>query len=50
METMKSGGGNKYNIPHMKKDHLERLGILPSRLSCDLSLVQSARDILGDPI
>lgn len=50
IETMKCGGGNKYSIPHMKKDHLERLGILPSRLSCDLSLVQSAREILGDPI
>lgn len=47
IETVKCGGNNKYKIPHMSKDHLERLGLLPSRLSCDRSLIQSVREIIG---
>lgn len=39
-EVMKIGGGNGYNIPHIKKEMLERQGRLPLQLKCDASLVQ----------
>jgi len=38
IEVMKLGGGNGYKIPHMNKERLERFGMLPTRLSCDLQL------------
>ena len=38
LEVMKLGGGNGYKIPHMNKERLERFGMLPTRLSCDLQL------------
>lgn len=42
IEVMKAGGGNKYAIPHMNKERLEELGILPDRLSCDRQLYETA--------
>lgn len=33
-ETMLCEGGNKFKIPHLKKDTLLRLGTLPQRLPC----------------
>jgi hypothetical protein len=41
-EVMKIGGGNGYNIPHIKKGMLERQGSLPLQLKCDASLVEQA--------
>ena len=41
IEVMKLGGGNGYKIPHMNKERLERLGMLPTMPSCDLQLYQS---------
>jgi hypothetical protein len=37
---MKVGGGNKYKIPHMNKERLDILGILPNRLGCDRQLYE----------
>jgi hypothetical protein len=39
-EVMKIGGGNGYDIPHIRKGVLERQGRLPLQLKCDASLVQ----------
>ncbi|CAN6331900.1 unnamed protein product, partial [Urochloa humidicola] len=41
IEVMKAGGGNKYKIPHMNKDRLEAMGILPKCLNCDRQLYES---------
>ena len=38
-EVMRAGGGNRYNIPHLKKSMLERQGSLPLQLKCDAVLV-----------
>lgn len=46
IETMKCDGGNGYKMPHMNKDRLERIGALPTRLPCDLSLCQRVKGIL----
>ncbi|BAF28214.2 Os11g0457000 [Oryza sativa Japonica Group] len=37
-EVMKANGGNGYEIPHMGKERLERLDILPNTLSCGFEL------------
>lgn len=41
IEVMKGGGGNRYKIPHMNKERLEALGILPNRLDCDRQLYET---------
>uniref|UniRef100_A0A0A9EW93 Uncharacterized protein n=1 Tax=Arundo donax TaxID=35708 RepID=A0A0A9EW93_ARUDO len=38
-EVMKIGGGNGYNIPHIRKAMLERQGHLPLQLKCNAVLV-----------
>jgi hypothetical protein len=38
IEVMKAGGGNRYKIPHMNKERLEALGLLPRSLNCDRQL------------
>jgi hypothetical protein len=35
IEVMKASRGNIYKIPHMNKERLQALGILPDRLDCD---------------
>ena len=47
IEVMKAGGGNKYKIPHMNKERLEALGLLPRSLSCDRQLYESVMESLG---
>lgn len=46
IEIMKARGSNKYSIPHMKKEMLERQGKLPRRMKCDPTLVQDVLDYL----
>uniref|UniRef100_A0A0A9CWW4 Transposase n=1 Tax=Arundo donax TaxID=35708 RepID=A0A0A9CWW4_ARUDO len=41
-EAMKVQGSNKYNIPHMKKQSLERQGCLPVQIACEAELVAEA--------
>jgi hypothetical protein len=41
-EVMKVGGGNNYDIPHIRKEMLERQGHLPIQLRCDAALVNLA--------
>jgi hypothetical protein len=38
---MKDGGGNRYKIPHIDKDRLEALGMLPKSLGCDRQLYEA---------
>lgn len=47
-EAMKIGGGNGYDIPHIKKEMLERQGRLPLQLSCDALLVHEAMAQIND--
>jgi len=47
IEVMKAGGGNKYKIPHMNKERLEALGLLPRSLNCDRQLYESVMESLG---
>jgi hypothetical protein len=47
IEVMKDGGGNRYKIPHMDKDRLEALGMLPKSLSCDRQLYENVMASLG---
>lgn len=46
-EIMKHGGSNKYKIPHVNKDRLEREGRLPTQVSCDYDLVQSVMNLVA---
>jgi hypothetical protein len=41
-------GGNRYKVPHMRKDVLERLGTLPVTLQCTANFVKWAIDSLPD--
>ena len=41
-EVMKVGGGNGYDVPHIRKGMLERQGCLPLQLKCEAQLVQAA--------
>lgn len=41
-EAMKLGGGNGYDVPHIRKGMLERQGRLPLQLKCEAQLVQDA--------
>jgi hypothetical protein len=34
-------------IPHMNKDRLEAMGILPQCLNCDRQLIESVKESLG---
>jgi hypothetical protein len=47
-EVMKDGEGNRYKIPHMDKDKLEALNMLPKRLPCDRRLYESVMASLGN--
>uniref|UniRef100_A0A0A9C6Z4 Uncharacterized protein n=1 Tax=Arundo donax TaxID=35708 RepID=A0A0A9C6Z4_ARUDO len=38
---MRTGGGNGYDLPHIRKEMLERQGCLPLQLKCDAALVNS---------
>jgi hypothetical protein len=48
IEVMKDNGGNRYKIPHMSKERLEPLNMLPKVLSCDNQLVQRAMELLSN--
>jgi hypothetical protein len=48
IEVMKDKGGNKYKIPHMNKEILEALNMLPKALSCDRQLVERALQLLNN--
>jgi hypothetical protein len=48
IEVMKDGGGNRYKIPHMDKDRLEALDMLPKRLPCDRHLYEAVMASLGN--
>jgi len=47
IEVMKDSGGNRYKIPHMNKERLEALHMLPEALSCDSQLVRRAFELLN---
>ena len=47
IEAMKVKGCNKFEIPHMKKETLEREDRLPSCLPCDPSLLHEAEATLA---
>ena len=46
MEIMKHNGGQHYDIPHMKKKHLEMQGALPISLKCPVDLYNEAVQFL----
>jgi hypothetical protein len=48
IEVMKDNGGNRYKIPHMSKERLEALDMLPKVLSCDSQLVERAMELLSN--
>ena len=45
-EVFKVKGCNKYKLPHMGKDKLQREGRLPMRLEVDFTLVNKAMKLL----
>ena len=48
IEVMKDGGGNRYKIPHMDKDRLEALGMLPKSLTVDRQLYENVMQSLSN--
>nr|ACV32574.1 mar14 transposase [synthetic construct] len=50
LEVMKADGGNGYKIPHMGKERLERLDILPNTLSCDFELYDKVTTALANQV
>jgi hypothetical protein len=47
IEAMKVKGCNKFKIPHMRKETLERQDRLPTSIPCDPSLLDEAEAILA---
>ncbi|XP_012851562.1 PREDICTED: uncharacterized protein LOC105971259 [Erythranthe guttata] len=47
IEIMRVRGSQKYKTPHIKKAMLEREGRLPTRMKCDLALVQDVLRYIG---
>lgn len=47
-EAMKLEGGNRYKIPHINKKRLQRLGSLPTQITCETVLVQATRDLVAN--
>ncbi|XP_026452429.1 uncharacterized protein LOC113352886 [Papaver somniferum] len=45
-EILKKKGDNDYYIPHMKKDHLIRIGELPTCIQCDSEVITAAKEAL----
>lgn len=45
-EVLKDNGGQHYKVPHMRKQVLQHLHILPVTLPCDRSIVDKARAFL----
>ncbi|XP_026435503.1 uncharacterized protein LOC113333202 [Papaver somniferum] len=45
-EILKKKGDNDYYIPHMKKDHLFRIGELPTCIQCDSEVITAAKEAL----
>jgi hypothetical protein len=43
---MEEGGGNNYQVPHMRKQVLRRLGTLPRRLSCPKTLFFKTEELI----
>lgn len=44
-ESMKLEGGNRYKIPHINKERLQRLGGLPTQISCVRALVEATKNL-----
>jgi hypothetical protein len=47
VEIMKTKGSNKFSVPHIKKDVMQRQGRLPVSIKCDSSLVEEVLDHLN---
>lgn len=47
LEILKHNGGQHYNIPHVKKKHLELQGDLLTSLQCPMDLYNQALDFLS---
>jgi hypothetical protein len=47
-EVLKLGGGNGYDLPHIRKGMLERQGCLPLQLKCEVHVVQQAMAQISD--
>lgn len=46
-EIMIAGGSNRYKLPHMGKDSLERNGSLPRHITLDYPLIECVMDMLA---
>lgn len=46
-EIMKIAGANRYKIPHINKERLERLHLLPLQVDCEASIVDEAKATLA---
>ncbi|XP_028782212.1 uncharacterized protein LOC114738342 [Neltuma alba] len=47
VEIMKVRGSNKYDLPHMRKEVMEKEGPLPNQIKCDPKLVQEVMEYLS---
>ena len=43
-EILQDNGGNQYSIPHIGKDHLERVGSLPNVMPVTPAAAQYEKD------
>ena len=50
IEVLKAKGGNKYKNPHIGKQRLDRLGMLPRQLEIPQELKDVARQFLSHGI
>jgi hypothetical protein len=48
-EIIKHKGSIHYDLPHMKKEVLERQGLLPVRLTVDKEFVDAAIEFINTP-
>ena len=47
IEVLKAKGGNNYKNPHIGKQRLDRLGMLPRQLEIPQELIDAARQFLS---
>ncbi|KAK4284387.1 hypothetical protein QN277_001230 [Acacia crassicarpa] len=46
VEILKKRGSNKYDLPHIRKEVMEKRGSLPNQIKCDPNLVEEVREYL----
>ncbi|KAI9083257.1 hypothetical protein K1719_034789 [Acacia pycnantha] len=50
VEILKKRGSNKYDLPHRRKEVMEKRGSLPNQIKCDPNLVEEVAEYRGEHV